>query len=403
MPEGSSQHQPHEGIQPPNQDIYGQNERPDAVKRRRRHWFSRKPMLLDKPSPAAAVSVGVDTRGDTPMRVEERRRRRRRRHGHSPELDLINRLTWIAVTVVTLLYLGLLTAVVLWQRTHPKVQKVEAPAVTKPESTQKARLSSTNDPARPVGELIDVWKRGLRALDDLHKLKTKQHPADTADALEKVLADIPNFTQARLELALALEGQNQFAEARDQLLEVLNHNPESLDAQQALGRVYLALNQPNQALELARWMVDNDPYSTPAHELAAEALLKQGITVDAIVHLKKLASLNRDNLTLQNNLGAAYVKVGDYRSALQTFREVLRMDEGNSVAHFNMAVAYAQQNQASNSVDVLTQAARRFGHPFVITWTRGAEFDPVRDDPMFVQFIGHPEALTEEAASTNAP
>ena len=401
MPEGSFQHPPSAGIQPPNQDIYGQNDRPDTMKRRRR-WFSRKAMLLDKPSPAAEVSVGVGAHSDPPMRVEERRRRRRR-HGHSPELDLINRLTWISVTVVTLLYLGLLAAVVLWQRTHPKVQQAEVPAATDPARPQEARPAATNGPARPVSEMIEVWKHGLRALDDLHKIKTKQHPADAADALEKVLADIPNFTRARLELALALEGLNKHADARDQLLEVLGHDPESVAAQQALGRVYLALNQPDEALELARWMVDNDPYSTPAHELAADALLKQNITADAIVHLKKLASLNRDNLTLQNNLGAAYVKVGDYRSALQTFREVLRMDEGNSVAHFNMAVAYAQQNQASNSVDVLTQAARRFGHPFVTTWTRGAEFDPVRNDPTFVQFIGHPETLTEEAASTNAP
>lgn len=400
MSDGSFQ-QPSSGIQPPNQDIYGQGERPDPVRRRRRRWFSRKHAPAVNVSPTEAISVGVAPRAETPVRMEEHRRRRRR-HGHSRELGLINRVTWIAVTVVTLLYLGLLAAVVLWQRTHPKVQKIEVEPIAPAENV--AAVQPTNmAPLQPVSESIAHWKSALQTLEAIHKVKTKQHPSEVAALLEKALAETPNFTQARLELALALMEQKNHTAARDHLLEVLNHDPASLPGQEALGRVFLALNQPDEALALARWMVDNDPYSTPAHELAAEALLKQNVTADAIVHLKKLTSLNRDNLALQNNLGAAYIKVGDYRSALQTFREVLRMDEGNSVAHFNLAVAYAQQQQASNSVEVLTQAARRFGHPFVATWTRGAEFDAVRDDPVFVQFLGHPEALTNAPAVPDTP
>jgi predicted negative regulator of RcsB-dependent stress response len=400
MSDGSSQ-QPSSGIQPPNQDIYGQGERPEPVRRRRRRWFSPEARPGGQRQSDGGDQRGRGAAGGNAGRMEEHRRRRRR-HGHSPELDLINRVTWIAVTVVTLLYLGLLAAVVLWQRTHPKVQKIEVAPVAPAENV--AAVQPTNmAPLQPVSESIAHWKSALQTLEAIHKVKTKQHPSEVAALLEKALAETPNFTQARLELALALMEQKNHTAARDHLLEVLNHDPASLPGQEALGRVFLALNQPDEALALARWMVDNDPYSTPAHELAAEALLKQNVTADAIVHLKKLTSLNRDNLALQNNLARPTsrwaITVPPCRPSARCCAWTKVTPSRTSISRWPMP----SSSRPAISVEVLTQAARRFGHPFVATWTRGAEFDAVRDDPVFVQFLGHPEALTNAPAVPNTP
>ena len=142
-----------------------------------------------------------------------------------------------------------------------------------------------------------------------------------------------------------------------------------------------------------------DTYAPPQPE-KADALLKQDVPAEAVLHLKKLVTLNRDNITLHNNLGAAYIKLGDLRSALQTFSEVLRLDDGNTVAHFNLAVVYAKQGDITNTVEVLNQASRRFGNSFVTTWTRGSEFDALRDDPGFARFLA---AEVSAAGTTNAP
>lgn len=399
MSEGPPHDKPFLGMQPPNQDIYQQG--PDPLpprRRRRRRWLSLGRKGADQPSPASAVSTGPALRPDLPPREEHQRRRHRRRSEHSPRLDLINRLTWISVTGVAVAYLALLVAVEGWRRTHPR----PPPPRENPASVTVSNRPATTE-TRLLTERMAAWQRGLRLQADWRLQRGNQAPAEAVvQAMSKVLAEVPDFTQARLELALALERKKEYAAARDQFLEVLDNDPGSGEARLGLARVYLALQDPVQALNLARWIIELDALSSAAHEIAAEALMKQNVPAEAITHLKKLASLNRDNIGLHNNLGLAYLKAGDFRSALQTFREVLRLDEGNSVAHYNLAVTYAQQGLASNTVDVLTEASRRFGSSFVMTWARGAEFEPVAEDPVFVQFLTQNGTGTP-AGSTNAP
>lgn len=397
MSEGPSPDRPAPGMQPPHQNIYQQEAPREPSRRRRRRWLSLGRPPVETPSPAAVVSSGPAWRGEAPPppRPEEKRRRRRRAGEHSPHLDLINRLTWITVTGVAVAYLVLLAAVEGWRRTHPK----PPPSTPVPAAATNAAPAEA---ARPLEDRIEEWKRGLRMVSDWRKQKGTQAQAEAAGTMAKVLDLIPEYTEARLELALALERGKDYAAARDHLLEVLDQAPGSTEARLALGRVYLARNEPGEALMMARWMIESDPFSNAAHEIAADALLKQNVPAEAVVHLKKLVSLNRDNITLHNNLGMAYLRAGDLRSALQTFKEVLRLDEGNTVAHFNMAVAYAQQGQASNTVDVLTEASRRFGPSFVLTWARGPDFDPVRQDPAFTRFLEQSEPPTAPAP-TNAP
>lgn len=378
-------------MQPPNQDIYQKEPVRDLSRRQaRKRWFNFGSSEVTN-SPAAAVSTGSGRRVEA-IDIPERRRRRRRPGEHSPQVDLINRITWISVAAVAVLYWLLLAGTLAWRRAHPPPPPPVAKAkpVAQPEPTTNTLESA------PLAERLESWQRSVRKISDLRL--QKYDPATAIATLEDVLKMTPDFIQARLDLALALERQKRFDEARHHLMLVLDRDPNSTPAREALGRMYLALNQPDEAMAMARWMIETDPFSTVGHEIAADALLKQDVPAEAVVHLKKLVSLNRDNITLHNNLGAAYIKLNDLRSALQTFREVLRLDEENTVAHFNLAVVYAKQGDLTNTVDILSQASRRFGPSFVTTWTRGSEFDAVRADPAFAPFIAVPEPL-----ATNNP
>lgn len=391
MPDPLPPVNPSSGMHPPNQDIYQKDpSRDTSPGRRRSRWF-KFGSAIEPISPAAAVSTGSGRHVEAIALPNERRRRRRRPGEHSLHVNLVNRITWISVAGVAVLYWLLLLGSEMWRRAHPPALK---PAAASQPATAAPATNAVESVA--LSEHVEAWQHSLRKMSDLRLQKSE--PAMVIAGLENVLKETPDFTQARLDLALALERQKRYAEARDHLIQVLARDPTSAKARETLGHVYLALNQPVEALTMARWIIEGDPFSVEGHGIAADALLKQDVTAEAVVHLKKLVSLNRDNITLHNNLGAAYIKLGDFRSALQTFREVLRLDEGNTVAHFNLAVTYAKQGDTTNTVDVLSQAARRFGNSFVTTWTRGAEFDAVRNDPGFAQFL-----TSAETSATNAP
>lgn len=385
-------------MQPPNQDIYHQDQ-PPAFARKRRRWLSRNqaPGTRSGPGPMMAASASP-TGGEPPPREE--RHRRRRRSDHSPHMAKASLFTWLGVLLVAAGYLVALIGTQWWAYKHPKPKPAPPPA---PVSTPPRPLEASTEPdARPLAERITHWKLAIRLLGDLTSKLEKGPLTDSQAALEKVLAETPDLTRGRLALALILERNKRLPEARNQLLEVLDNEPESGPARLALGRVYLALNEPEPALAMANWIIETDPYSLPAHDLAATALLNLNATADAIVHLKKLVSLNRDDLNLQNNLGMAYLKIGDFRAALQTFNEVLKLDEANSVAHYHLAVTYARQGQATNAVDLLGKSAQRFGASFVTTWTQSTDFDPIRTDPLFQRFLETSAATPAPATNTEA-
>ena len=267
---------PSSGMHPPNQDIYQKEPTSGPARHRRRSRWFRLQAAHDPVSPAAAVSTGTGRRVEAIVQPNGRRRKRRASE-HSPHFDLVNRITWISVASVAVLYWLLLAGSVAWRRSHPPVPQTEA-----------ATTPSTSAPATNTVEVVPLavhlkhWQNSLRKMSDLRL--QKNDPADAVAALETILRKTPDFTQARLDLALALERQKRYAEARDQLVLVLDRDPASAPAREILGRICLALNQPGEALAMARWMIESDPFSAAGHEIAADALLKQDVPAEAVLH-----------------------------------------------------------------------------------------------------------------------
>lgn len=369
------------------QDIYHQNE-PPTLARRRRRWLSLKRPGIDNPTTAAAVGAGTALRIQEVPRADEQRVRRRRRSDHSPQVALLNSITWLSVLVVALGYLAILAGVEFWMHRHPPAKPV--PVATK--LTTPAPRPSIASSNLPLVEHMGHWKKGLRALQDVLPRLEKGPPAESQKALEQVLGEMPDLIRARLELARLLIRQKQFSEAVNLLIEVLNSDPEQMPARLALGQTYMEMGQSADALAVAQWIIETDSFSIPAQDMAATALLNLNRPAEAINHLKKLVTLNSDDLGAQNNLGATYLKTGDFRSALLVFHGILRANPDNTMAHYNVAITYARQGKVAETVEALARAIKLFGTNFVSTWISSSDFDPVRDDPTFVSLFA--EAVT---------
>lgn len=339
------------------------------------------------------------------MHPDHRVRLRRRRGEHHGRAALVNKLLWIGLLLVVLVYGVILVYFTLKARSRSPVASAPV-AVAAPGPVLSAPVAPRPD-QRPLGDEIKDWKRAQVLVREAAAMISGDNLPMLEDRLRKALELAPEHQQARELNARLLERKQQHADAELAWRAVLARDPERVEARVRLADTLLASQRPDEALIAARWALEGDPYSAAGHQIAASALNELKQPQEAITHLRRLASMNREDLAVQNNLGVAYLAVRDYAGALAIFREVLRADPNNSVAFYNLAVCHAHRNSVDESVDVLKQAAQKFGHPFVLAWTQSTDFDPIRTQGRFIDFVDRrdetPPAFVPEADAVELP
>ncbi|MCO5062580.1 MAG: tetratricopeptide repeat protein [Kiritimatiellae bacterium] len=343
-----------------------------------------------------------------PSRSERRRRRRSSRRQHPDDVARSsNKWIWAGLTLVVLLYCAALAFNRFRERRQrstasPNVPVTASPVAAVPTATGGSPSSpQTLVQASPtVTEDIASLKKALSLVNSVASNRDAERASAEEDILRRAIALAPDLTEAHRELARLLERKKDHEGAEAEWRAVLSRSPDSVAARIRLAAVFLAGGQPANALEMARWALEDEPYSNESHAIAAAALGELQQPREAIVHLRRLVAIDRDDLAAQNNLGVAYLTIADYREALLVFQEVLRRDAGNSVAFYNLAVCYARQALARDSIETLKLAERKFGRPFVLSWTQSADFDPIREGAEFRGFVGSGSIASSDAKQT---
>lgn len=372
-------------------DIYSVDEPPPLARRR---------PAASEPSSAFRR---FEARAVPRVQREEQTRVRRRRHRQTENGESPGRFVWFAVVLVVVVYCAALALSVLKTRHKPDLT---APANAPPPPVAAPAGPVYNAGPHPVRDEILSYKKALVFLRD----GTADIDAGRLESAEKHLRDAselaPGIIALHSELARLYELKQDFAGAEKEWRVVLANNPESLSARLRLASVFLLGGQPANALETAQWALESDPYSVEGHQIAASALTSLKQPSGAIAHLRRLVSGNQDDLVAQNNLGAAYLAVNDYGNALKIFHDVLRVDPGNSVAFYNIAVVHARRGNVADAVDTLVQAARKLGATFVLTWTQSEDFDPIRAGAAFQRFVeqrGEPPSVEPLPVVSDSP
>ena len=370
-------------------DLYYSSEPPPLA--RRRNLASPGNNVPGAPDASRAyrrAEVGAGLR----MHPDHRVRLRRRRGEHHPNSTLFNKLMWLALLLIVGVYGLALVYFTLKGRARASAPPPSAAAEPAPVAAPAPR---TDLP--PIADQIADWKRAQAMVREAGAMNPDAQLPMIEDRLRAALELAPDHLQAREQYARVMERKLQYAAAEEAWRGVLARDPERTEARARLAATLLAARRPEEALVVARWVIEGDPYSESGHQTAAAALTELKQPQDAITHLRRLAGMNRDDLAVQNNLGVAYLGIRDFASALTIFREVLRVDPNNSVAYYNLAVCHAHRNSTEESVEILMQAARKFGYPFVIAWTRSADFDPIRGHELFTQFIEQDDEIAIQA------
>ena len=262
----------------------------------------------------------------------------------------------------------------------PEAPQEEAPAVV--EDPDDPALNAARDAER-TGAHLATWKGALNAL---YAASTDLERGESERGLERLEGAVeasPHIVELQLKLADLYMAQKRFAEARDLYVRVLETDPLREGVRLKWAQSLQALRHHEAALQVALWILEDDSFLEEPNQIAATAYLAMERIEEAVPHLRRQISVNRENVVAQNNLAVAYSRLGEYARAVTLFLDVLEADPRNAITYYNLAVSYAQQGDAGRAVETLETAADRFGFPFVSAWFKSRDFDPIRTTDRF--------------------
>jgi tetratricopeptide (TPR) repeat protein len=319
---------------------------------------------------------------------------------------------WLAVALVVMCYLSFLAYSIIKpkaKRSDTKPSKTVV-AVTPTNTVQKPATVNTEPVPEPepvistasrfdshviTGMISRVKASGI-LIEEGRRLARNNQFARAELKYEEAAGLMPEVYTLLYEWAGTMVEQKRWSSARDVLIRALNANPSSADARLMLARACYELKRPDEALALANWVLEVEPYSEGAHQIAADVLTAMDQHEAAIKHLQKLVAIDSSNHTAENGLGAAMMSLGQFNQAIRAFENVIRDEPGNSQAYYYLAICYIRKNEPELSVDVLSRATSRFGQPFVLSWTKSSDFDSLRNLASFQQQFGESAVATSE-------
>lgn len=345
-------------------------------------------------SPAAERFTVQDV--EQQIRARGRRRSRsttRSRSEQRRESQSLDKYVWIAVSLVAVGYLGVLAFHSL--RGPAPAKKPPAPvaapaapaapttAVAVAESPEPVAEMPGPPPAANLAEVVKTLKTSDVLLDEARRQARERRFGDADLAFRKAAELTPWRYPVLFEWAESLREQKRWSAAREQLVKAVMVEPDSIAARLALAQACYQLKAWADAMAMASWVLEREPYSEPAHQVAADVLVAQERYSDALVHLQRLVALNSNNHIAENSLGAAHLRLGQYAQAIRCFESVIRDEPGNSQAYYYLALSFLQRNEPDLAVDVLARASSQFGREFVVAWTKSAEFAALQDVESF--------------------
>lgn len=188
----------------------------------------------------------------------------------------------------------------------------------------------------------------------------------------------------RLDLGIELWDNNQLDEAVVELETAVSLEPENPETLSNLAGVYITLERYDEALEILNqaYAIDDDHPNTIINLCTTLALtgdesalglceagleivpdshsipnalgiiaINEGRLEDAIMFFGESIALGADDGFAHNNLGFAYMELGEFGIAIEKLEEAVVVNPLNTQALYNRALAYAQDGQLDEAIE----------------------------------------------------
>jgi len=231
-------------------------------------------------------------------------------------------------------------------------------------------------------ELVAVIRRdtnNLQAFDYAlrgQSLSLRFNPEDLAEArrmFQKAIEADPGYASAYVGLGFTYfqawplgwsSSQDALAKAEELAKKALAINPDLVEAEVLLGRVYVWSGRHEEALELARKTVQEAPANPNALAFMGHALTVSGQPREALAYLDQAMSLNpTPPVWYRFHQGHALAQLGRMEEAAAALEEVLAKNEGFIPAYWFLTGVYfrlGREDKARETVQRLKRALPGF-------------------------------------------
>lgn len=181
------------------------------------------------------------------------------------------------------------------------------------------------------------------------------HLADTVSSAKKLLQRYPGTFILHHALAIALDGQQQYAEA-------VEHYRQALKLQALpelhfnLGIVLTQLNRLDEAITSYKAAIQLQPQFFEAHGNLGTVLQRQGKLNEAIASYRRGLSINPQDARGHFNLGTALRDHGHLPEAVKSYQEAIRLFPNYTDAHNNLGETLRDQGDMPAAVHAYQQA-----------------------------------------------
>ena len=151
--------------------------------------------------------------------------------------------------------------------------------------------------------------------------------------------------------ALQNHRQRRMAEAEGLYRQVLEIDPNHVDALHMLGVLAYQAGRPEAAVDLIGRAIALSGENASFHNNIGEALRYLGRLDEAVGHFTKAAELDPAAAEGHMNLGNALKQQGHLQQAVERYRRALELKPDYAEAHLNLGVALMEQGKEAEAVD----------------------------------------------------
>jgi len=118
----------------------------------------------------------------------------------------------------------------------------------------------------------------------------------------------------------------------------------------------------DEAIQVAREVIKNNPENVEAHLLLGSLLVEQGDRIESIAQLSEAVRLRPESAQAQNALGEAYRTFGDAKAALTPFQKAVAIKPAFGVAQENLGAVLLETGDLAGAATHLDRAIQLLGH-----------------------------------------
>jgi protein O-GlcNAc transferase len=168
----------------------------------------------------------------------------------------------------------------------------------------------------------------------------------------------PNDPTIALEYGKALAANGNDSEAIPIFKNILDREPDSIEASYQLALALQRSGQAQDAIPLLKKVIAAEPQNAEAMTNLGMALCQTQTAKDAVPVLQRSLALDPSSVTAHQDLAAAYVQLSQFGDAVRELHEALKLAPDLPQLHYNLGLALKWQDDPTDAIPELETAEK---------------------------------------------